>query len=74
MSTGRAGDGLLFAKIGDKKISGSQSAGYRIKSGKTKRATLQKRRVSKSTKTTRTRKTVSPVLSCMTRAHRFLFV
>ena len=44
------------------------------KSGKTKRATLQKRRVSKSTKTTRTRKTVSPVLSCMTRAHRFLFV
>ena len=44
------------------------------KSGKTKRATLQKRRVSKSTKTTRTRKTVSPVLSCMTKAHRFLFV
>lgn len=44
------------------------------KSGKTKRATLQKRRVSKSTKTTRTRKTVSPVLFCMTRAHRFLFV
>ena len=30
MSTGRAGDGLLFAKIGDKKISGSQSAGYRM--------------------------------------------
>lgn len=50
---------------------------YRLKtnkSGKTKRATLQKRRVSKSTKTTRTRKTVSPVLSCMTKAHRFLFV
>lgn len=45
-----------------------------FKSGKTKRATLQKRRVSKSTKTTRTRKTVSPVLSCMTKAHRFLFV
>lgn len=44
------------------------------KSGKTRRATLQKRRVSKSTKTTRTRKTVSPVLSCMTKAHRFLFV
>ena len=51
--------------------------GYQVpvyKSGKTKRATLQKRRVSKSTKTTRTRKTVSPVLSCMTKAHRFLFV
>ena len=30
MSTGRAGDGLLFAKICDKKISGSQSAGYRM--------------------------------------------
>ena len=30
MSTGRAGDGLLFAKIGDKKISGSQFAGYRM--------------------------------------------
>lgn len=29
MSIGRAGDELLFAKIGDKKISGSQSAGYR---------------------------------------------
>jgi hypothetical protein len=45
-----------------------------FKSGKTKRATLQKRRVSKSTKTMRTRKTVSPVLSCMTKVHRFLFV
>ena len=30
MSTGRAGDGVLCAKIGDKKISGSQSAGYRM--------------------------------------------
>ena len=30
MSRCRAGDGLLFAKIGDKKISGSQSAGYRM--------------------------------------------
>lgn len=50
------------------------AAGVNSKSGKTKRATLQKRRVSKSTKTTRTRKTVSPVLSCMTKAHRFLFV
>ena len=30
MSIGRAGDELLFAKIGDKKISGSQSAGYRM--------------------------------------------
>lgn len=41
------------------------------KSGKTRRAALQKRCVSKSTKTTRTRKTVSPVLPYMTRAHRF---
>ena len=31
MSRGGAGDELLFAKIGDKKISGSQSAGYRMK-------------------------------------------
>lgn len=30
MSRCRVGDGLLFAKIGDKKISGSQSAGYRM--------------------------------------------
>ena len=30
MSIGRAGIDLLFAKIGDKKISGSQSAGYRM--------------------------------------------
>ena len=30
MSRGGAGDELLFAKIGDKKISGSQSAGYRM--------------------------------------------
>ena len=30
MSIGRAGDELLFSKIGDKKISGSQSAGYRM--------------------------------------------
>lgn len=29
MSIGRAGDELLFAKIGDKKKSGSQPAGYR---------------------------------------------
>ena len=28
MSIGRAGDELLFAKIGDKKISGSDVAGY----------------------------------------------
>lgn len=44
------------------------------KSGKTRRAALQKRCVSKSTKTTRTRKTVSPVLSYMTRAHRFALI
>lgn len=31
MSRCRVGDGLLFAKIGDKKISGSQPAGYRMK-------------------------------------------
>ena len=30
MSRCRVGDGLLFAKIGAKKISGSQSAGYRM--------------------------------------------
>ena len=30
MSRCRVGDGLLFAKIGKKKISGSQSAGYRM--------------------------------------------
>ena len=30
MSRCRVGDGLLIAKIGDKKISGSQSAGYRM--------------------------------------------
>ena len=30
MSRSGAGNGLLFAKIGDKKISGSQSAGYRM--------------------------------------------
>ena len=30
MSRCRVGDGLLFAKIGDKKISGSHSAGYRM--------------------------------------------
>ena len=30
MSRCRVGDGLLFAKIDDKKISGSQSAGYRM--------------------------------------------
>ncbi len=30
MSRCRVGDGLLFAKIGDKKISGRQSAGYRM--------------------------------------------
>lgn len=30
MSIGEVGDRLLFAKIGDKKISGSQSAGYRM--------------------------------------------
>lgn len=44
------------------------------KSGKTKRSTLQKRRVSKSTKTTRTKKAVSPVLPYMTRAHRFSLI
>ena len=31
MSRCRVGDGLLFAKIGDKKISGRQPAGYRMK-------------------------------------------
>ena len=46
----------------------------RNKSGKTKRSTLQKRRVSKSTKTTRTKKTVNPVLPYMTRAHRFSLI
>ncbi len=30
MSIGETGNRLLFAKIGDKKISGSQSAGYRM--------------------------------------------
>ncbi|TRX47391.1 branched-chain amino acid ABC transporter [Bacteroides sp. HF-5092] len=30
MSIGEVGNRLLFAKIGDKKISGSQSAGYRM--------------------------------------------
>ena len=30
MSRGGMWNGLLFAKIGDKKISGSQSAGYRM--------------------------------------------
>ena len=30
MSRGGVGNGLLFAKIGDKKISGNQSAGYRM--------------------------------------------
>ena len=30
MSDDGYGDTLLFAKIGDKKISGSQSAGYRM--------------------------------------------
>lgn len=30
MSIGEAGNRLLFAKIGDKKISDSQSAGYRM--------------------------------------------
>ena len=45
----------------------------RDKSRKTKRSTLQKRRVSISTKTTRTKKAVSPVLPYMTRAHRFSF-
>ena len=62
-------EGLEFAKN-----QGYNDILISTKSGKTKRATLQKRRVSKSTKTTRTRKTVSPVLSCMTKAHRFLFV
>ena len=47
---------------------------YAYKSGKTKRSTLQKRRVSKSTKTTRTKKTVNPVLPYMTRAHRFSLI
>ena len=30
MSRGGVGNGLLFAKIGDKKISGSQSDGFRM--------------------------------------------
>ena len=30
MSRVKVGDNLLFANIGDKKISGSQSAGYRM--------------------------------------------
>ena len=30
MSSGSKGNHLLFAKIDDKKISGSQSAGYRM--------------------------------------------
>lgn len=30
MSSGRVGDNLLFAKIGDKKISGRVTAGYKM--------------------------------------------